>query len=63
MDKYGVRPEILRSDLREEESQLMMKIQQCLFDPSKKDERQKHEKRLAQVRQELTDTDLGGQQQ
>ncbi len=58
MDKLGVQPEILRSDLREEEADLMQKLQSCLFDPSLADERKKIEARLSIVRSELTNLDL-----
>jgi predicted nuclease with TOPRIM domain len=59
MEKMGVRKEILYSDLRDEEAQLMQKMQDAMFDGEKTaEDKSKLESRLQQIRSKITELDL-----
>ena len=59
MEKLGVQREILYSDLRDEEAQLMQKMQEAMFDGEKTaEDKNRLEVRLQQVRQKITELDL-----
>lgn len=59
MEKLGVRKEILYSELRDEEAQLMQKLQQSLSQGEKAaSDRSLLEARLTQIRNRITELDL-----
>jgi predicted nuclease with TOPRIM domain len=59
MEKVGVSPEVLYSELRDEEAQLMQQVQEMLFDGEKTaSERSAVESKLQAVRQRITELDL-----
>lgn len=58
MEKHGVQKEILYSDLRDEEAQLMQKMQEVMFDGEKTaEDKNRIENRLQQVRMKITELD------
>lgn len=58
MEKLGVRKDIQHQGLRDEEARLMQRVQSMDKEASEND-RSELERRLQQVRQELTELDLG----
>ena len=62
MEKIGVQRDVLHEDLRNEEARLMREIQTCFTRPGEKtaSERATLESKLSDVRNKLTELDLGG---
>jgi hypothetical protein len=59
MEKLGVSKEVLYSELRDEEANLMKQVQEMLFDGEKTaSERSAVENKLQIVRQRITELDL-----
>ena len=59
MEKYGVKSDILYTDLRDEEAQLMTKMSEIMANPTKTAEDiSSIERRLQEVRRKLTELDL-----
>ena len=62
MEKMGVSKEVLYSELRDEEAQLMQKMQEYIFDGEKTaSEKSILENKLQAVRQKITELDLKNQ--